>query len=99
MKIIYEKRGTGKTSKLIQMSHDMNTYILTVNQKRAALIAKMAHEMGIAIPYPVTVDDYMRCRFRGSFIKDILIDDADDVLKQIFHTVNIEAITMTDRNK
>lgn len=52
--------------------------------------------MGYKIPQPVSVSDYMTSHgFRGSYIKKIYIDDADDVLKSIFNTVIIEAITIT----
>jgi hypothetical protein len=59
----------------------------------------MANEMGCNIPCPIIVEDYFQFGgMRGSFIKDILIDDADDVLRTIFRNVNIEAITMTYEN-
>ena len=59
-------------------------------------VFKQAQSMGLNIPYPVTVEEYMRSGFRGSFINSILIDDADDVLSQVFSNVRIETITMSD---
>lgn len=92
---IIKGRRTGKTTKLIKISENTQAYILVANRKRQQLIANMAISIGGNIPYPVTVEDYMKNSFRGSFIKNILIDDADDVLKTIFCTVNIDAITMS----
>lgn len=89
-------RGAGKTTKLIQMSHDTWTYILVANPKRQGVVAKMARDLKIDIPYPVTVDDYLRCKFQGSYIRKILIDDADDILKAFFPNIEITAITMTE---
>ena len=59
----------------------------------------MAYEMGLSITYPVTVGNYMGTHFRGSYIKHILIDDADYVLQQIFNYVTIDAITMSPDNE
>lgn len=94
MKKIIKGRGEGKTKELIQLSHDTNTYILVANRSRQRELFWLAHELGIYIHNPVTVEDYMRTQFRGSFIKHILIDDADDVLKTIFSNLTIDAITM-----
>ena len=94
MKKIIKGRGEGKTKELIQLSHDTNTYILVANRSRQRELFWFAHELGIDIHNPVTVEDYMRTQFRGSFIKHILIDDADDVLKTIFNNLTIDAITM-----
>lgn len=96
MKKIIKKRGEGKTTELIKISHDTNTYILVGDRNRQSEVARMAHEMGLHIPYPVTIEDYLKTHFRGSFIKNILIDDADYVLSHIFYTVTIDAITMTE---
>lgn len=94
MKKIILGRGEGKTKELIQLSHDTNTYILVADRSRQREIFSFARDLGITIPNPVTVEDYMRTHFRGSFIKHILIDDADDVLKTIFYNLIIDAITM-----
>lgn len=62
----------------------------------------MATEMGLTIPFPVTVDEYFRSdKFRGSSIRrdGLLIDDADDVLQAIFYTIPIKEITITDHDE
>ena len=94
MKKIIKNRGEGKTKELIQLSHDTNTYILVTDRLRQREVFKFAHDLGIDILFPVTVDDYLKTKFRGSFIGHILIDDADEVLKVVFSNVEIDAITM-----
>ena len=94
MKKIILGRGEGKTKELIQLSHDTNTYILVADRSRQREIFSFAHDLGIDILNPVTVEEYMRTHFRGNFIKHVLIDDADDVLKTIFNNLTIDAITM-----
>lgn len=95
MEKIILARCQGKTTKLIQMSHDTWTYILVADKRRQSSLFRQARNMGIDIPFPVTLDDYMKNQFRGSHIKRILIDDADDVLKALFYNLEIKAITMT----
>ena len=98
MKIIAKPRCTGKTTELIKISARTNTYILVLNGKRQKEVARLADSMNMIIPYPITLEDYMRTQFRGSFIKHILIDDADDILQRFFNTVMIDAITITEAN-
>lgn len=103
MDIIIGKRGYGKTTKLIRRSSDENLYILVATRQRAYQVAQMATEMGLTIPFPVTVDEYLRSnkKFRGSSIRrdGLLIDDADDVLQVIFAGIPIKEITITDHNE
>ena len=96
MNKIIKGRRQGKTTELIKRSAETRTYILVANRQRVEQVFKQAQSMGLNIPYPVTVEEYMRSGFRGSFINSILIDDADDVLSQVFSNVRIETITMSD---
>ena len=96
MKKIFRPRQQGKTTELIKLSEATGHYILVADRKRADCVFQMAEKMGCHILNPVTVYDYFRTHgFRGSYIKDILIDDADAVLQRVFDCVNVEAITMT----
>lgn len=95
MKIILKGRGEGKTTELIKESAKTGKYILTTDRNRVMRIDSMAKEMGLHIPFPITVMEAMQYKFRGTFIKSILIDDADDVLRMIFQ-VEIDTITLTE---
>lgn len=96
MKKIMLGRGEGKTTELIKLSHETNTYILVKDRYRQREVAKIAHELNMDIPYPVTIEDYIGTSgFVGSYIKHILIDDAEDVLQAMFSRVIIDVITMT----
>lgn len=97
MEIISRGRHAGKTAELIKRSAATGYYILTADHRRAQIVAKQAQEMGYDIPMPVTLSDYKdSAGFRGSYIKNIYIDDVDEILKRIFYTVQIEAVTITD---
>jgi hypothetical protein len=88
-------RGSGKTTKLIDISEKTGTYILVANMNRQRQVANMAREQSKKIPFPVTLEDFLRTRFRGSFINHILIDDAEDVLAHLFGHIQIDALTIS----
>lgn len=86
-KIIYRKPCRGKTLKLIQECFYNNrrdkgnyTYILVADRQRALWLANFAKKKAYDIPFPITVSEYIDSHTRGTFIRHILIDDADDIL-------------------
>ena len=96
MKKIIRPRGAGKSSELIRIAEETNAYIIVATRARAVYLAHMAQKQGRHILYPVTLREYEQSRFRGSYIRHVLIDDADAVLEQVFKEVTIDAITMTE---
>lgn len=96
MKKIIKPKGTGKTTELIKLSHDTWTYILVTDSGRQRFLSKLAKELKIDIPYPVTVLELEHSRSGLCHLKNILIDDADDVLEELLGSLNIAAITMRD---
>ena len=97
MEVIHKGRGEGKTTELIKMSAETGKYILTPCLLGAQNIQRMAQEMKLTIPFPITVGEVKQHGFRGSFIKSILIDDADIVLQQLLG-VKVDAITVTKKD-
>ena len=95
MEKIIRPRQAGKSSELIRIAEETNAYIIVASRQRALHLARMAKEHGRRILFPVTVHEYEQSRFRGSYVRHILIDDADAVLEQVFKEVTIDAITMT----
>ena len=96
MKKIIRPRQAGKSSELIRIAEETNAYIIVATRARAVCLADMAQKQGRHILYPVTLREYEQSRFRGSYIRHVLIDDADAVLEQVFKEVTIDAITMTE---
>lgn len=101
MKKIILPRGKGKTTELIKLSADTQKYILVADRNRVREIQHMAEKMGLDIPYPVTVEEYHRNHFQGSFIRKqgLLIDDVEDVLKRFLNGIEIVAMTITDEQE
>ena len=95
MKKIIRPRQAGKSSELIRIAEETNAYIIVATRARAVCLADLAQKQGRNILFPVTWGEYERSRFKGSYVRRILIDDADAVLEQVFKEVTIDAITMT----
>lgn len=99
MNITIGERCSGKTTKLIKRSAYEGVCILVATRNRAQDLDQNAKRMGLNIPFPVTVDEYLKeNRFAGSSIRrdGLLIDDADDVLQQVFAGIPIREVTVTD---
>ena len=92
MKIICGKRGKGKTSELIKLCYKSNlipnnlTYILCPTRGDCVYISKMARDLNLNIPFPVSINEFMQSKWAGTFIKNFLVDDIDRCLFELFRT-------------
>lgn len=94
MNIIIKGRRAGKTTDLIKLSAETGQYILVADFERARSVADLARKLKLKIPYPVTILEAQKYGFQDTFIRTILVDDADDVLQRILG-VQIAAMTLT----
>lgn len=83
MKIIKANRGQGKTTELIKISNREWKYIVCLDRGRVKNIVSMADEMGLAIPFPLTISEVPLSQ--GQRIDSILIDDVEDVLQRLIN--------------
>ena len=90
--IIIGGRGSGRTTELIKLSAENNIYIVCLNRSRALNIAAMAREMGLTIPFPITVAE-LPIKRNSSWINEVYVDDADQVLESMIG-VHISNITI-----
>lgn len=101
MNITFGERCSGKTTKLIKRSNAISIPILTATKFRAEALYRDAERMGLKIPFPITIEEYLRDRnkfkYSDVFRGGLLIDDVDDVLQQIFAGISIREVTVTDR--
>lgn len=95
MDLILKPRQAGKTTELIKMSNKEWLYIICCNKQRVEHISKMAQNMGLDIPYPISLGELP---LRSPYIKKVLIDDADDVLTYLIGK-EIKAISITEGKK
>jgi hypothetical protein len=96
-------RGGGKTLKLIKQSAETGIYILVKNRQRAFELRKQAQKLGYDIPFPITVEEWVRSstKFAGSCIRrdGIYVDDGEDVLQEFLKGLEIHEITLTANEK
>ncbi len=95
--LIIGSRYSGKTTEIIKRSAAEGLYILTGTKKQARCIFDQAKRMGYDIPFPVTWEEFQRCKFQGSTIqKDgLLIDEAGWLLSYILNGIPIKGVTWT----
>lgn len=98
MQVIMGGRRSGKTAELIKRSAESGIYILVSSRAMASQIFDQARAMGLAIPFPVTLEEYHRSRgFAGSSIRrdGVYIDNVEDILRRMFYDIEIKAFTCT----
>lgn len=83
MKIYNGGRGNGKTAKLIRDASKYGYAILVRDKQAAEYIENTARKMGVLIRQPITLADLKRSKMRGSFVRGILIDNAEQVLQDM----------------
>ncbi|MED1863372.1 hypothetical protein P4V41_07870 [Fictibacillus nanhaiensis] len=75
--IIGGRRGCGKTTELIHIASEKDLYIVCASYQRVKHVAKLADKLELKIKYPITIEELP---LRSSFIKEVLVDDMEDVL-------------------
>lgn len=94
-KLIFGDRRSGKTTELIKESARTGAYIVVPTRNDARNVFGAAKEMGLNIPYPLTVNE-MIYESPSSYIfqKGILIDDLEEVICHLFKYITIHAATV-----
>lgn len=94
MKGLFMKRGQGKTTALIYTSACTGYPIIVGTECKKRFIMGKAMALGVSIPEPISV----KSQTRGLKLPGVLIDEAQDVLRQwAAETFNapVVAFTMT----
>lgn len=96
-KIIVDKRRSGKTTKAIEESASTGKYILVANRDMALSISKLAHELGVHIPFPITIKEWEAGVARSVKERGIIVDEGLVLLEKILGT-QIHMITISERD-
>ncbi len=99
MEILSMERGSGKTTKLIKISNKTKAPIICRDKNMVGIIKKMAKEMKLEIPEPLSIyeKDKLRCSHNPS--NCVLIDDVDSILSRILRCNVLYATTSCDITK
>lgn len=95
MRKIISQRNSGKTNKLIEISHTSGDYIVCQNRHEAERILSVAESTGFNIPMPITYEEFTNKRYYSKGIKGFLFDNVD-IFLQTLTTVPIKAITLNN---
>ena len=97
MEIILGARQTGKTTVLIKRSAETKESIVVYDKQATLRISRMADDLGLSIPFPLTYSEFVNHEYRGRGIYGVLIDNADRFLR-FLSPVRIGAISINSRN-
>lgn len=91
-------RHSGKTTKLVQYSARTGKYILVRDFSEVENIIKIARDLNLNIPFPITISEIKKGRLKGSSIyrDGILVDNAVSVLQDLLEIRIIGATTSTE---
>ena len=98
--LIIKDRGTGKSTQLLYTSATTQYPILTQTKYRAANLLKMADDLDLCIPTPLTENDI---ESRGiSLPENILVDEGYDLIGTALNyylRTHVVAVTLSDKLK
>lgn len=83
------RRGCGKTTELIKLANAKHLYIICASRQRVEHIAQLARELKLDIPFPISISELP---LRSGYIKEVLVDDIEDVLSMLIGK-NVKAAT------
>ena len=96
MNIELRSRRAGKTTAAIHKAAETKAYIIVPTEQDKRRIVLQAEDMGVNIRHPVTLHEFLNDRMRGSWVRNVVIDDADRFLETLFEGLKIEMATIND---
>jgi hypothetical protein len=85
---------TGKTTECIKQAHKSGAYIVVINREEALRVSQYAEEIGCPVRFPVTFQELLKTGMKGSFVRNIVIDNGDMILERLFSGLKIEMMTV-----
>lgn len=89
MLTILKAKGAGKTTDCIAEANRTGAYLVVRDQDVAHAVAHLTDR------FPVTYGELLNGGMRGSFVRNIVIDDADALLRYVLPYLKIDAISLT----
>lgn len=95
--LIYGARRFGKTTRAIEIVNKRGGYLVVTDRKQA-IDANAKTER-----FPITFDELLKTKMRGSFVRNIVIDNFDVLLERelekafsFLSKLKVEAVTFTE---
>jgi hypothetical protein len=87
----------GKTTEIIKIAAENYSYIVCLSHRECARVAKYAEELGLKIPFPMTMDEFMNGRFYRPGIKGgFVIDNAEAIIQRLAKGVTVRAMSVNE---
>jgi len=98
MKIICKARGEGKTTDAVKVAIETGAYLIVRDRRAVEYLSREYPDLR----FPITFDEFLRGEsVRGSFVKNFVIDDADEFIRYVCAmkgAMQIDAITLPKCN-
>lgn len=89
--IIIRGRQGGKTTEMIRLAAEHQSYIVCPDRIRARQIWERAKDMGLTIPFPLTADEWQKHAYHPPGVRGLLFDDLDQIIQKMSGTVPVLA--------
>ena len=97
MKVYARPRQGGKTTELVRLAAEEFLYVVCPDQAQVFYVARMARDMGLGIPFPLTWHEFATGRYHSQGIKGFVIDNLDLCIQGMSH-VPVRAVSLTDED-
>lgn len=92
--LIVGGRGSGKTTRCIELAYKNDAYIVSRTHAHAIYTAGLARKMGISIHHPITYDEYFRGEFHNKNINGFVVDDVDELMSYLARGVPVIGMSL-----
>lgn len=86
-------RNQGRTKRCVEVAAEKFAYIICRDKRAAYRCVKMAEDMGLDIPFPITFSEFLKGEFISRGIKGFIIDDLDEMVRRLAQGVPVELVT------
>jgi hypothetical protein len=93
--IIVRGQAGGKTTELIRRAAEAGAYIVCTDTRRAGQVMRLARELGLTIPMPLTVGEWQERAYYPPGTRGLMFDDLDRIV-QLLSPVPVLAVTWTE---
>ena len=94
MDIIYGGRGQGKTVTLVKYSAEKKIPIVVFNEPSRRRILEIAHNLGVRIPEPISIEKIRSRRAKASHVDKCVLDDIERILSDSLDGISVQAFTI-----
>ena len=96
MKVIARPRQGGKTTDLVKLAAQEFLYVVCPDRHQVRHVQRMAAEMGLDIPFPMTWGEFLRCDYHSKGVQGFVIDNLDLCIQSMSPVVPVRAVSLTD---